>query len=170
MTTRHTFARIDLGTMLLVAKGSRLSGAYFEGHVHPPQADLIGEPVAEHDDQVLVQAARELREYLVGERQQFDIAVHTAGDPFSEQVWSQLRRIPFGTTTTYGAIATGLGNPGLAQRVGQAVGRNPIMIVVPCHRVLGADGSLTGYAGGLERKRKLLALEEPPPAHAGRLF
>ena len=87
----------------------------------------------------------------------------------SERVWTRLCEIPYGQTTTYGAIATELGNRNLAQRVGQAVGHNPISIVIPCHRVVGADGGLTGYAGGLDRKRRL-DLESPAPDEAGRLF
>lgn len=94
----------------------------------------------------------------------------TGGDEFFEQVWALLCEIPYGQTTTYGALAERLGDRRLAQRVGQAVGRNPISILIPCHRVLGADGSLTGYAGGLDRKRFLLELEEPVEASASRLF
>jgi methylated-DNA-[protein]-cysteine S-methyltransferase len=92
------------------------------------------------------------------------------GDDFQQRVWAILREIPYGTTTTYGAIAGRLGDKALAQRVGQAVGRNPLSIVVPCHRVVGSNGWLTGYAGGLERKRRLLDLEQPMDARAGRLF
>lgn len=156
--------------MLLVARGDALIGAYFEGHTYPPAADSIGEPTFEDSDPLLAQAAAELREYLSGQREAFTVALRTSGDEFSERVWQLLRELPFGVTTTYGALAKQLGNTALAQRVGQAVGHNPIMIFIPCHRVLGADGSLTGYAGGLERKRTLLALEEPAAAEAGRLF
>lgn len=116
------------------------------------------------------ETARQVREYLAGERESFDLMVKTDGDQFSERVWARLRKIPRGSTTTYGAIATELGNRALAQRVGQAVGHNPVSIIIPCHRVIGADGSLTGFAGGLERKRTLLELEEPAELAATRLF
>ena len=99
-----------------------------------------------------------------------DTSIATAGDEFSERVWALLKEIPYGETTTYGALAAALGNPRLAQRVGQCVGHNPISVIIPCHRVVGADGSLTGYAGGLDRKRRLLDLEEPPEVAAARLF
>lgn len=182
VSIRHAYASTILGDMLLVAEGDALAGAYFDGHTYPPQADAIGElieladsgqdgaPEGHNEDRLLTQAARELREYLAGERQEFDVPLVTHGDEFSERVWRILLDLPYGGTTTYGAIAREMGNLSLAQRVGQAVGHNPISIIVPCHRVLGADGSLTGYAGGLERKRALLALEEPSADEAGRLF
>lgn len=170
MSVRHAYAPTRLGDLLLVVDGGALTGVYFEGHTYPPAAETIGERVDEEADPVLAQAARELREYLAGDRRAFDIPIATNGDPLSERVWQCLRRIPYGGTTSYGVIAEELGNRSLAQRVGQAVGHNPISIVIPCHRVLGADGSLTGFAGGLDRKRALLDLEEPDAEAAGRLF
>lgn len=171
MTTRHGRFASELGELLLVADGPALTGLYFEGHQYPPKPDEIGDDLGgEPDDAVLAEAARQVRDYLAGERRDFDVAVEARGDDFSRRVWDMLREIPFGETTTYGALAKRLGSTGLAQRVGQSVGHNPLCIVIPCHRVLGADGSLTGYAGGLERKRALLALEEPDAADAGRLF
>lgn len=170
MSARHTIARTDLGDLLLVADGEDLTGVYFPGHWYPPSAGAIGDQVEESSDPVLAEAASQLREYLAGDRREFDLRIATAGDDFSEQVWALLREIPYGTTTTYGSLAEALGNPRLAQRVGHAVGHNPISIVIPCHRVLGADGSLTGFAGGLDRKRALLTLEEPAQVRAGRLF
>lgn len=156
--------------MLLVADGPALVGAYFEDHRHPPEAASIGSRMSEADDPLLLRAATELREYLAAERRSFEVPIDPIGDDFSRQVWLILQRIPYGETVSYGAIAEELGGKGLAQRVGQSVGHNPISIIVPCHRVLGANGSLTGYAGGLDRKRALLALEEPAAAEAGRLF
>lgn len=100
-------------------------------------------------------------EFLAGERKTFDLSVRTQGDEFSERVWAMLCEIPYGETPTYGVLAERLGNRRLAQCVGQAVGRNPVSIVAPCHRVVGAGRSLTGYGGGLDRKRFLLELEEP---------
>ena len=156
--------------MLLVASGNAIVGTYFDGHSYPPAADAIGEQVSEVDDLLLSQTAQQLREYLAGERRTFDLTLNPIGDAFSQQVWQILLAIPYGETVSYGQIASELGNKALSQRVGQSVGHNPISIIVPCHRVLGADGSLTGYAGGLDRKRTLLTLEEPDASEAGRLF
>lgn len=169
-TARHTTVSTTLGELLLVAEGDALAGIYFPQHPYPPKTEDLGERVDEASDPFFADVARQLREYLVGEREAFEIPLATSGDAFSEKVWAILREIPYGATTTYGAIAERLGGRGLAQRVGQAVGHNPISIVVPCHRVVGADGSLTGFAGGLSRKRTLLELEEPAEASAARLF
>ena len=111
-------------------------------------------------------------EYLAGGRTSFDLPTAAAGDPFQRRVWERIARIPYGSTTTYGEIARELGDPALARRVGGAVARNPLSVVVPCHRVVGRDGALTGYAGGLERKRLLLELEgwpgvSPAPGASG---
>lgn len=160
MTRRHATVGTDLGELTMVADGTALVGVYFPHHWHLPPESYYGELV-EEGDEVFAAAARQLDEYLAGRRRDFDVEVRTSGDDFSERVWALLTEIPYGTTTTYGAIATRLGHPGQAQRVGQTVGRNPIGILIPCHRVIGADGSLTGYAGGLDRKRRLLDLEEP---------
>ena len=170
MTTRHAYIDTELGGMLLVAHDDALTGAYFEGQKYPPAADAIGDVVSIEEDRLLAQATTEMRAYLAGERDSFDVPIAPQGDEFSQRVWQILLRIPYGETVTYGAIADELGSKGLSQRVGQSVGHNPLSVIVPCHRVLGADGSLTGYAGGLDRKRALLALEEPDAAEAGRLF
>ena len=170
MTTRHAYIDTELGGMLLVAHDDALTGAYFEGQKYPPAADAIGDVVSFEEDRLLAQAATEMRDYLAGERDSFDVPIAPQGDEFSQRVWQILLRIPYGETVTYGAIADELGSKGLSQRVGQSVGHNPLSVIVPCHRVLGADGSLTGYAGGLDRKRALLALEEPDASEAGRLF
>lgn len=102
---------------------------------------------------------RQLAEYFAGERRDFDLALAPEGTPFERSVWNELRKIPFGETRSYGEIATALGRPGAARAVGRANGANPIPIVVPCHRVIGSDGSLTGFGGGLETKSLLLELE-----------
>ncbi|AUH69384.1 methylated-DNA--protein-cysteine methyltransferase [Gordonia sihwensis NBRC 108236] len=159
----------ELGRLTMVADGSALTAVYFPHHWHLPPETEYGEPTAA-DDPVFVQAARELDEYVAGDRREFDVEIATSGDDFSERVWAMLREIPYGETTTYGELARRLGNPRLAQRVGQCVGRNPISVIIPCHRVIGADGSLTGYAGGLDRKRRLLEIEEPPEVSDARLF
>jgi len=107
----------------------------------------------------LKRAVDQLREYFAGERTEFDLALATVGSPFQRRVWAALRDIPYGRTESYGALAARIGQPTASRAVGLANGRNPIAIVVPCHRVIGASGTLTGYAGGVERKRWLLDLE-----------
>ncbi|WP_370517426.1 methylated-DNA--[protein]-cysteine S-methyltransferase [Pseudactinotalea sp. HY160] len=168
--TNHARIETDLGELTLVTDGEAITGLYFPGHPHLPAEPAFGELVAERALPVLRLAASQLRSYLAGERSRFDVPVSTRGDAFSERVWGLLAEIPYGHTTTYGDLARRLGNRHLAQRVGGCVGRNPVSILIPCHRVVGADGSLTGYAGGLERKRRLLELEEPAAAAASRLF
>lgn len=168
---RHGVFATSIGELLLVADDDALRGLYFPDHKYPPNPDEIGDDLGfEPDDATLADAARQLREYLAGERRDFDVRLAPRGDDFSQKVWDILLQIPFGETTTYGNIAIQLGNRALAQRVGQAVGHNPVSVIIPCHRVLGADGSLTGFAGGLEIKRVLLTIEEPPAEAAGRLF
>ncbi|WP_211254411.1 methylated-DNA--[protein]-cysteine S-methyltransferase [Knoellia sinensis] len=167
---RHTTLATELGDLMAVAEGEALAGLYFPGHWHPPAVGSIGAPVAVSGDGLFESTRRELSEYFRGERTAFTVPTATHGDAFSEKVWDLLAAIPYGTTTTYGAIARELGNVNLAQRVGQAVGHNPVSILIPCHRVIGSDGSLTGYAGGLDRKARLLGLEEPPEVAESRLF
>ena len=108
---------------------------------------------------VIAEAVRQLDEYFAGTRREFDLALAPHGTPFQLAVWDALRAIPYGETVSYGAIARTVGRPNAVRAVGQANGRNPIAIVVPCHRVIGSDHSLTGYGGGMERKRYLLGLE-----------
>ncbi len=117
-----------------------------------------GEP-AVRDAEAAREAVEQLREYLEGARREFTFALAPVGTEWQQSVWRELLKIPFGTTTTYGAIAHALGRPTASRAVGASVGRNPIGIVVPCHRVVGANGTLTGYAGGVDRKRWLLDLE-----------
>ncbi|GAT87183.1 methylated-DNA--protein-cysteine methyltransferase [Paenarthrobacter nicotinovorans] len=112
----------------------------------------------------------ELSEYLAGQRTEFNVPFEARGNPFQEKVWARLETIPFGETVSYGELAQELGDPHLAQAVGSAVGRNPISIIIPCHRVVGRKGQLTGYAGGLRNKRFLLELEEPDSVREGKLF
>lgn len=159
MTVRHTTIATPLGELLLVVDGPAVTGLYFPQHRYPPAADGIGEPT--DGDETTAAVGAQLSEYFAGSRPVFELPLAPAGSAFDHQVWDLLRAIPFGETTTYGALARRLGNPGLAQRVGQSVGHNPISIIVPCHRVVGADGGLTGFAGGLDRKRFLLDLETP---------
>ena len=168
--TRHARIVTELGELTLVAQGACLAGVYFPGHWPRPPAAAYGRFVPVEDDALLSLARSELEDYLAGHRTSFDLPIRVTGTAFQERVWAMLREIPFGTTTTYGALAERLGERALAQEVGQAVGRNPLSIVVPCHRVVGSGGRLTGYAGGLDRKRRLLALEEPAALTAERLF
>jgi methylated-DNA-[protein]-cysteine S-methyltransferase len=151
----HTVIDSPVGELTLVARAGVLTGIYFPGHWYPPSAEALGA----RSVQGFEQAERQLLEYLTGERRGFELETGATGDDFQRRVWEQIDAIPYGETTTYGAIARTLGDVQLARRVGGAVGRNPLSLVVPCHRVIGSDGSLTGYAGGLERKRFLLELE-----------
>jgi methylated-DNA-[protein]-cysteine S-methyltransferase len=167
---RHATSQTILGELTLVADGNTLVGVYFPGHWVGIERAALGRDATLASDPFLSGAALQLNEYLGGERTAFDIVIETRGGDFEQRVWAMLRDIPFGATVTYGELATRLGNPMLARKVGQAVGFNPLSIVIPCHRVVGSNGKLTGYAGGLERKKILLALEEPVAAVAGRLF
>ncbi|UCM91090.1 methylated-DNA--[protein]-cysteine S-methyltransferase [Streptomyces marincola] len=166
MATTHTVLDSPLGALTVVAADGALTGLYFEGHLRMPPAGSLGE----RDERGFEDARVQLAEYFAGRRTRFDLPLAPRGNAFQQRVWELLRGIPYGETRSYGALARELGDPGLAQAVGAANGRNPVSIVVPCHRVVGADGSLTGYAGGLDRKRFLLALEEPAHAKAARLF
>lgn len=170
MNLRHTVIASPVGRLLLVARDTELIGLYFENHAHEKSRGSIGEFVSRDVDALLARTAAELDEYFAGERKNFSVPTRTAGDEFSEAVWQSLTLIPYGQTVSYGSIATAMGDIRLSQRVGQTVGRNPISIIIPCHRVVGADGSLTGFGGGLERKRVLLELEEPEEVKNSRLF
>jgi methylated-DNA-[protein]-cysteine S-methyltransferase len=157
MTTTHTTIDTPLGELTLVAADGILSGVYYPGHWTKPDRSGFGART-EHGFE---ETERQLAEYFAGERTSFELATSVTGEPFQRRVWELLHRIPYGQTTTYGELARELGDPSLARAVGAAVGANPLSVIVPCHRVVGKDGSLTGYAGGLERKRTLLDLEAP---------
>lgn len=156
------FARVDspLGSLLLVAAedGTRaaLRGIYFEAERHAVAAIPGG---AREDELAFVDVRKQLDEYFAGRRRSFELPLAPLGTAFQRQVWEALRAIPYGTTTTYAAIARSIGRPLAVRAVGAANGKNPLSIVVPCHRVIGKDGTLTGYAGGLPIKRRLLELE-----------
>ena len=141
------------GDLLLVAVDGALVAASFAPFDRPDGVERPDEPV-------LAEARRQLGEqYFAGTRTDFDLPLAPPGTPFQRRVWGELRRIPYGTTATYGEVAERLGDPKAVRAVGLANGRNPIAVVVPCHRVIGSDGKLRGYAGGIERKQRLLALE-----------
>ena len=162
MSTRHVVLDTTLGPITVVATGGAVTGLYFEKHIRRPAAGSLGSRVAMSEDRVLMEAGQQLLEYLDGERRTFDLPLDAAGDDFQKSVWAIIDRIPFGRTSTHGKIADELGDRGLAQKVGQAVGTNPLCVFVPCHRVVGSTGALTGYAGGLGKKRALLDLESWP--------
>ena len=170
MNTRHTVVDTTLGSITIVAGGDAITGLYFRHHIRRPAEEIFGPEVGVENDPLLADAATQLHEYLNGGRHDFDLRFDAAGDAFQHAVWSMVAGIPFGETTTYGAIAQRLGDKSLSFRVGQAVGANPLCIFVPCHRVVGSNGKLTGYAGGLKRKQTLLELEEPAQVSARRLF
>ncbi|MCL3862891.1 methylated-DNA--[protein]-cysteine S-methyltransferase [Actinotalea sp. K2] len=160
MTTRHVVVGSPVGELTLVATDEALTGVYMTAHRRMPALATLGAPEPTHP--CLVQAAEELEEYFAGQRRHFDVAVHLVGSEFQRRVWAALTDIPYGETWTYGELSEHVGaGPRAVRAVGGANGRNPVSIVVPCHRVIGADGTLTGFGGGIERKRYLLDLENP---------
>jgi methylated-DNA-[protein]-cysteine S-methyltransferase len=151
----HTIMDAPFGALTLVAGDGTLCGVYYPGHWTRPDPATFGE----RSDSGFEKVERQLAEYFAGERTSFDLPTSTRGDGFERRVWELIDRIPYGQTTTYGELARELGNPTLARAVGVAVAHNPLSVITPCHRVVGKNGELTGYAGGLERKRFLLELE-----------
>lgn len=151
----HTIVDSPVGPLTLVAVDGVLTGLYMSQQRHRPPQEVFGGRADEPFDEV----ARQLAAYFAGQRTEFDLPLALAGTPFQQRVWASLREIPYGETITYGQLADRVGRPAAARAVGLANGRNPIGVIVPCHRVVGADGGLTGYGGGLERKQYLLALE-----------
>ena len=149
----YTTLTTPIGELLLTADDDGALTAVDLPNRHRDTAGL------ERDDELLAGARRQLTEYFAGERTTFDLPLRPHGAPFQLRVWEALLRIPYGETASYGEVARELGHPTAARAVGAANGRNPLAIVVPCHRVIGSDGTLTGYAGGLECKRALLDLE-----------
>ena len=148
-----------IGTLRLVSDGTHLQRIEFEGHYEET------EPASETGDAVLSACATQLREYFAGKRDRFDLPLAAQGTEFQRQVWSALAAIPYGQLRSYRDIAEAIDKPRAVRAVGAANGRNPLPIVVPCHRVIGSDGSLTGFAGGLEAKTRLLELEDALPVN-----
>ena len=162
-----------LGTVWMAGEGDALTGLWFEGQKHFPTALL--ERASERRLPLFEQAEAWLDAYFAGSEPGFSVSLRLCGTPFQQLVWQLLRDIPYGRLCTYGElareVAARLGVPGMSARaVGNAVGRNPVSIIVPCHRVVGSTGSLTGYAGGVERKRYLLDLEKAARPSGGTLF
>jgi methylated-DNA-[protein]-cysteine S-methyltransferase len=170
MNTRHAVIDSPLNELTLVADDDALTGVYFRHHWHRPDETTFGPRVDADSDTLLAEARNQLTDYLAGDRHDFELPISLRGDDAQKRVWALLITIPFGETVTYGELAVSLADGTTAQQVGQAVGRNPLSIVVPCHRVVGHNGQLTGYAGGLKRKQFLLELEEPSEVKAARLF
>ena len=167
--TMYTVIESPVGPLTAVASADGLAGLYMSDAAHLPVS--FGEPVAGTlPDAAFDQLREELTEYFARDRTAFTVVTAAVGTPFQARVWQALVAIPYGQTRTYGQLAVELGDPRVVRAVGAANGRNPLAVVVPCHRVIGADGTLTGYAGGLERKELLLALEDPTRAHATPLF
>ena len=150
-----THYQSPVGRLTLQANDQGLLGAWFDVHTTAP--DVFG--TASDDHPILQQAVQEFDEYFAGKRQQFDVPTDAQGTVFQKQVWSMLQTIPFGETWSYQDLAIAIDNPKAVRAVGLANGKNPISIIVPCHRVIGKNGKLTGYAGGVDKKQKLLALE-----------
>lgn len=154
----NTYCYVDspIGRLLLTSDGTALTGLFME-----PSRKAQSTEGWTQDATIkpLAAAVRQLEEYFAGARREFDLPLRLEGSPFQKRVWRELTEIPYGVTWSYGQLAKRIGNPNASRAVGLANGRNPISILVPCHRVIGADGTLTGYGGGLERKRWLLAHE-----------
>ena len=159
----HTVLTTSLGEVTVVREEGALTGLYFPRHWPRPDRTAFGP----RDDAGFEEVARQLGEYLAGERTAFELPLKLSGSEFDRRVWDLVAGIPYGETTTYGEIARSIGTGTEPRDVGAAVGRNPLCIIVPCHRVVGVTGKLTGYAGGLDRKRTLLEIEHAGVLRAG---
>jgi methylated-DNA-[protein]-cysteine S-methyltransferase len=154
---RHIEFDSPLGPLRVIAGSAGLCAVSFAGQKYEVGAD--GSSTAADRDELLAAARTQLNEYFAGRRHEFDLPLAPEGSDFQQSVWRALLGVEFGRTASYGALAAQVGRPDAARAVGAAVGRNPIAIIIPCHRIIGADGSLTGYAGGLPRKTRLLEIE-----------
>lgn len=155
MSFFYCFHQTPIGTLLLIGHKTALTQISFPGTWQEKDtSDYI------LDKSKFTRVTTQLDEYFRGERQQFTVPLDLAGTPFQKQVWQQLSKIPYGSTTNYGEIATSINNPKGSRAVGMANGKNPIPIIIPCHRVIGKNGSLTGFGGGLDVKQQLLELEK----------
>jgi methylated-DNA-[protein]-cysteine S-methyltransferase len=163
LTAQHTVLATPIGDLTVVREGDLLTGLYFPHHWYKPDPATFGP----RNDRGFEGVAGQLEEYLAGTRTVFDLPLKPRGTEFQLRVWELIAQVPYGQTTTYGDLARRLvgrlggrlGGRENAQEVGAAVGRNPLCILIPCHRVIGSNGKLAGYAGGLKRKQKLLELE-----------
>jgi methylated-DNA-[protein]-cysteine S-methyltransferase len=157
----YDYLDTPLGRMLLVSSANGLCGAHFVGQKYFPKID----PSWKRETS---KAGRELAEYFAGERAVFSVPLAAEGTPFQRAIWKEISKVRFGETITYAELARRAGFPGSARAAGAATGRNPLGVIVPCHRIVGTNGSLTGYAGGLSKKKALLALEGLAPATPSR--
>ncbi len=165
-TATHTTIASRLGELTVVARDGAVTGLYFPHHWYRPDRASLGA----RNDAGFDAIRPQLSDYLAGQRRRFDLPVRARGGEFQQQVWDLVSQIPYGETATYGQLARNLGDGTTAQQVGAAVGRNPVCLLIPCHRVVGAGGKLTGYAGGLKRKRFLLDMERGVARPPSRLF
>ena len=154
----HVVLASPLGPLTVVAEAGKLTGLYMDMQAHRPSSHVLG-AVGDPSAEPFASAARQLADYFAGRLAAFDLPLAPAGTQFQRRVWAALQTIPYGQTWSYGQLARAVGNASASRAVGLANGRNPIAVVIPCHRVIGSDGSLTGYGGGLDRKRYLLGLE-----------
>jgi methylated-DNA-[protein]-cysteine S-methyltransferase len=154
----HTVVPSPIGLLTLVCSDGALTGLHMDGERHRPPVERFGE--RDESMPLLVEAARQLTAYFAGRLIDFDLPIWLQGTPFQRHVWAALADIPYGETVSYGELAAQIGQPSAARAVGLANGRNPVAVIVPCHRVVGSTGSLVGYGGGLDRKRYLLRLEQ----------
>jgi methylated-DNA-[protein]-cysteine S-methyltransferase len=162
MSLAYTLMKSPVGELKLIASDKGLVAVLWEND--PPHRVKVGEMVEDGRHPVLLEAERQLREYFAGQRKEFSVPLDMRGTPFQRDVWRALLEIPFGETRSYLDLAKRLGNRNATRAVGAANGRNPLSIVVPCHRVIGSSGKLTGFAGGLEVKARLLGLEGSAPS------
>ena len=163
-STRHIIVDSPIGPLTLVRDDDGLTGLYYPGHWTRPNRSSFGPQVESGDDRGFDDTVAQLREYFAGERRDFDLPLNPRGSDTAQQVWRRIAEIPYGQTTSYGTLAGRVGGGISPRDIGGFVGDNPLSILIPCHRVVGAGGKLTGYAGGLDRKRYLLELEKAIPA------
>lgn len=162
-TTRHIVIDSPIGSLTLVRDRDGLTGLYYPGHWTNPDQAGFGPRVEPVDDHGFDDAIAQLDEYFAGKRRDFDLPLNPLGSQRARKLWQLLSEIPYGETTTYGALARRIGDGISARAIGGLVGHNPLSILIPCHRVVGSTGKLTGYAGGLDRKKYLLELEKALP-------
>jgi methylated-DNA-[protein]-cysteine S-methyltransferase len=169
MEPTHVVVDSPVGTLTLVAVDGALCGLYMVDQRHRPPQESFGAP-GDPDAEPFAATAEQLAAYFAGELTEFDLPLNLRGTPFQGRVWAALQEIPYGETTTYGELAVELGKPSASRAVGLANGKNPVGVIVPCHRVVGSTGSLTGYGGGLDRKRYLLDFERKTSSTEAVLF
>lgn len=159
MKPTHVVLDSPVGPLTVVVTDGGLSGLYMDLQRHRPAEETFGAPADDPADKPFAVIAEQLAAYFAGELTEFDVPLNLRGTPFQNRVWSALQEIPYGETATYGELAAEIGKPSASRAVGLANGRNPVGVIVPCHRVVGSTGDLTGYGGGIERKRYLLDFE-----------